>query len=98
MAQGVSEFQPIAYCETAKVLLEQYGEAVAYLRMLHENQFEAVIEQDSDATRFDILINEANEKRENSKYAYTNHLATHGCSCAQSAHLDDAPLTKTSAG
>ena len=37
------------------------------------------MEHDSEAGRFDLLIHEANERKLNAKYAYLNHLKTHGC-------------------
>ena len=67
------------YCPEGKRLLEQFGEAVQELMMLHESQFIAVVEDDPDASRFDILIHYANERKQNAKYAYMSHLDEHGC-------------------
>ncbi|MDP9055394.1 MAG: hypothetical protein M3N93_14010, partial [Acidobacteriota bacterium] len=47
---------------------------------LHEQQFHAIVDGDSNAGRFDLLIHDANEKKQNAKYAYLNHLHRHGCS------------------
>jgi hypothetical protein len=68
------------YCETARRLLDEFGEAVRAVVMLHEHQFLAIVDGDSDAGRFDVLIHDANEKKHNAKYAYLNHLHLHGCS------------------
>lgn len=67
------------YCPEGKRLLEDFGEAVQELMMLHESQFRAVLDDDLDAHRFDILIHYANEKKQNAKYAYIGHLEEHGC-------------------
>ena len=71
---------PALHCETAKRLLEAFGEAVQSVLVLHEQQFVAIVNGDSDAGRFDLLIHEAMETKQNSKYAYLNHLDQHGCS------------------
>jgi hypothetical protein len=70
----------ILHCETAKRLLEAFGEAVKTVLTLHEEQFLAIVDGDSDAGRFDLLIHEALEQKQNAKYAYLNHIETHRCS------------------
>jgi tRNA splicing endonuclease len=75
-------------CERARQLRDLFGEAVQELVLLHEQQFLAVVAGDSMATRFDILIHQANERKQNAKYAYMRHLEEHGCS------LDDETDTR----
>ncbi len=58
----------------AQRLLEAFGEAVQELVKLHEQQFLAILDGDSDASRFDLLIHYANEKKQNAKYAYLQAL------------------------
>jgi hypothetical protein len=70
----------MAYCEEAERLLKAFGEAVRDLITLHEQQFQSIVEGDSSAGRFDLLSHEANERKQNAKYAYLQHLETHGCS------------------
>jgi hypothetical protein len=70
----------ILHCETAKRLLDAFGDAVKTVLMLHEEQFLAIVAGDSGANRFDLLIHEAIEQKQNAKYAYLNHIETHGCS------------------
>lgn len=70
------------YCPEGKRLLEQFGEAVQELMLLHESQFRAVVDDD-DAHRFDIPIHYANERKQNAKYAYMSHLDEHGCTHAR---------------
>ena len=72
--------QPPAYCEAAKRLLDDFGKAVQAVLALHTQQFQAIVEGDSNAGRFDLLIHEALENKQNAKYAYLNHLDMHGCS------------------
>jgi hypothetical protein len=68
------------YCETARNLLDEFGNAVRALVVLHEQQFLAIIDGDPDAGRFDVLIHAANEVKQNAKYAYLSHIHLHGCS------------------
>jgi hypothetical protein len=70
----------LLYCEEARHLLEVFGEMVQELVKLHEQQFLSIVEGDSDAGRFDLLIHHANEKKLDAKYAYLHHMETHGCS------------------
>ena len=76
---GRTEKPPI-YCEEANRLLGEFGEAVQALMVLHEQQFRAIVDGDSTASRFDLLIHGAGERKQNAKYAYLNHLELHGCS------------------
>jgi hypothetical protein len=71
--------QPRVYCDEARRLLDQFGQAVQELVKLHEEQFLAVVEGDSGANRFDLLIHDANERKQNAKYAYMAHLDAHRC-------------------
>lgn len=70
----------VLYCEEAKHLLNGFGEAVQDLVRLHEEQFQSILGGELDSTRFDDLIHMANERKQEAKYAYLNHLETHGCS------------------
>jgi hypothetical protein len=77
----VSSFDRQIYCETAERLLALFGESVQCLVRLHEQQFLTVLHGGEDAGRFEILMNQANERKLNAKYAYLTHLQLHGCSC-----------------
>jgi hypothetical protein len=70
----------VLYCEEAQRLLEAFGETVRELVTLHERQFLSIVEGEPDAGRFDLLTHYANERKQNAKYAYLQHLETHGCS------------------
>ena len=67
-------------CEEHNRLLDGFGAAIQELLRLHENQFLAIIEGDTEGHRFDILIHMANEKKQLAKYAYLRHAEAHGCS------------------
>lgn len=67
-------------CEEHDRLLDEFGAAVHELLQLHEQQFQAIVEEDNDCTRFDLLIHMANEKKQRAKYAYLRHVVSHGCS------------------
>jgi hypothetical protein len=69
-----------AVCTEQRRLLDAFGEAVQELLLLHEQQFLAIVAGDLDSTRFDLLIHMANEKKEQAKYTYLEHVETHGCS------------------
>lgn len=72
----------LSYCDVARQLLEAFGGAVQELMKLHEQQFQCILAGDSSANRFDILIHEANERKQQAKYAYMTHVDVHGCSTA----------------
>jgi hypothetical protein len=76
------------YCETARQLLEAFGEAVQAVVSLHEQQFHAIVDGDANAGRFDVLIHAANERKQNAKYAYLSHLHRHGCASTNDGDID----------
>jgi hypothetical protein len=66
-------------CDTARNLLQIFIAAVRHMNELHEQQVKAALAGDDEFGRFDVLIHEANEVRQNAKYAYIHHLEEHGC-------------------
>ncbi len=67
-------------CEEHNRLLDEFGMAVRELIDLHEQQFVAIVEDDAECHRFDLLIHMANEKKQLAKYGYLRHVEEHGCS------------------
>lgn len=67
-------------CQEHNRLLDEFGVAVRGLLALLEQQFLAIVEGDSECSRFDLLIHMANEKKQEAKYAYLRHVEAHGCS------------------
>ena len=70
-------------CPIGRQLLEAFGVTVQVLVKLHEQQFLSIVQGEPDANRFDLLIHEANEQKQNAKYAYMAHCEGHGCSLNQ---------------
>lgn len=66
-------------CNIAQHLLDQFAGSVKAVLQLLEKQFDAVVSGDPAANRFDLLIHEANERKQDAKYAYLRHLQLHGC-------------------
>ena len=67
------------YCEESRRLLDVFADAVRELALLHEEQFRAILSGDGDASRFDLLVHLATEKKHAAKYAYLHHIEEHGC-------------------
>ena len=68
------------YCDEGRYLLEKFGDCVHELLLLHDQQFVAVTNGETDCDRFDLLIHVANEDKQRAKYDYLRHLENHGCS------------------
>ena len=83
-----SKPRSLAYCLESRCLLDAFGATVEALLILHEQQFAAILSEDSQCDRFDLLIHMANEKKQQAKYAYLLHVEKHGCSRG----FDDLPL------
>ena len=66
--------------QRARQFLDQFGEAVQELVALHEQRFQAVVQGNPGAHRFDLLIHDANERKRKAKHRYMGHLDEHGCS------------------
>jgi len=66
-------------CEENTRLLNTFTEAVTELALFHEQQFMAVVSGDAQLYRFDELILDATERRQQAKYAYLDHVNIHGC-------------------
>ena len=76
---NTSSAQRMVYCPQARSLLEEFAGAVREMISLHERQLGAIIDNDPEASRFDLLVHYALEKKQNAKYAYIGHLEAHGC-------------------
>ena len=69
----------IGFCEEKQRLREAFLAAIHELNAIQTEQIEAVIDGDSDFTRFDILLHLAQEKKELAKYAWIAHVEAHSC-------------------
>jgi len=88
----------LGYCREKHRLLDDFLEAIHELNVLHRQQVEAVIEGDVDFTRFDILLHEAQEKKDARKYAWILHVETHLCAEGLQIHGADTCRTRTDRG
>jgi hypothetical protein len=69
----------IGFCGVKKRLLDEFLEAIREVTLLLGHQAEAVIEWDSEISRFDGALHLAQEKREVAKYALIAHIEAHHC-------------------
>lgn len=67
------------FCEEKLRLMEEFLAAATDLVTAHNEQVRALIEDDPDFNRFDLLIHLATERKRKAKYAYLSHLDHHGC-------------------
>ena len=69
----------IGFCEEKSRLLSDFLESVRELSAIQTEQTQAVIDGDSDFSRFDVLLHLAQEKKDMAKYAWIAHVEQHGC-------------------
>ena len=67
------------FCEKKLQLMEEFLAAATDLVTTHNEQVRALIEDDPEFGRFDLLIHDATERKRAAKYAYMAHLEEHGC-------------------
>ena len=67
------------FCEEKLRLMEEFLAAATDLVTAHNEQVKALMEDDPDFNRFDLLIHIATEHKRKAKYAYLVHLEQHGC-------------------
>ena len=69
----------IAFCKEKFELLSSLVDAIHELNALQNEQTQAIINEDPDFGRFDILLHLAQEKKETAKYRWIAHVEAHGC-------------------
>lgn len=69
----------IGYCEEKQELTDRLLQAIHELTILHSQQTRAVIEDDEDFPRFDVLLQLAQQRKDNAKYAWIEHVESHRC-------------------
>jgi hypothetical protein len=69
----------ILLCLEKRRLLEEFTEAVHEMMVLQQQQVTATLSGDPDFHRFDLLLHQASEKKQQAKYAYIGHVEQHGC-------------------
>ncbi len=69
----------IAFCKDKFQLLSDLVDAIHELNTLQNEQTQAIINEDPDFGRFDILLHLAQEKKETAKYRWISHVEAHRC-------------------
>jgi hypothetical protein len=69
----------VGFCGEKKRLLDQFLESIQELTALQNQQAQAVIEGDTDFSRFDLLLHFAHVKKDAAKYAWIAHVESHHC-------------------
>jgi uncharacterized protein YwqG len=77
--EEVESLRESGFCAVKQKLINEFLEAVHEIAVLQEQQAQAVIEDDPDFSRFDLLLHFAQEKKDTAKYAWIAHVETHGC-------------------
>ena len=67
------------FCKEKYRLLDDFLNAVRELNRLQTLQTQAVIRGDRDFVRFDILMYDAQERKNAAKYAWIAHVEEHHC-------------------
>jgi hypothetical protein len=67
------------FCEEKLRLMEEFLAAATDLVSVHNDQMKALIQDDQEFSRFDLLIHLANERKRLAKYNYLAHLENHRC-------------------
>ena len=68
-----------SFCEEKLRLMEEFLAAATDLVTAHNDQVRAVVEEDPEFNRFDLVIHMATERTRRAKYEYLAHLEHHGC-------------------
>lgn len=66
-------------CDEKLRLMEEFMAAASELVSVHNAQMKALLEDDSDFSRFDVLIHLASERKRLAKYSYLAHIEKHRC-------------------
>ena len=69
----------IGFCGEKNRLLDAFLQSIHELNAIQAEQTQAVIDGDTDFSRFDVLLHMAQEKKESAKYAWIAHVESHGC-------------------
>lgn len=69
----------IGFCEEKARLMDEFLEAIHELGQLQSERAKALINDDSDLSRFDGMIRDADERKDRVKNAWLAHVAHHHC-------------------
>jgi hypothetical protein len=68
-----------SFCDEKLRLMEEFLAAATDLVSAHNEQVRALIADDPEFSRFDLMIHAATERKRRAKYEYLAHLEDHGC-------------------
>jgi hypothetical protein len=74
-----AQLHKIGFCGIKQRLVDAFTDAVREINVIENQQIQAVLEGDSDFSRFDLLLHYALEKKDTAKYAWIAHVESHGC-------------------
>jgi len=66
-------------CDDKLRLMEEFMAAASDLVSVHNAQVKALLDDDPDFSRFDVLIHLASERKRMAKYSYLAHIEKHRC-------------------
>lgn len=69
----------LGLCVEKQHLMEELMAAIREILLIQQQQFNSVVHNDPNFARFDILLEMANSRKRQAKYAYLNHVEMHGC-------------------
>jgi len=77
--EGEPDPPKIPSCVEKRRLVKALTEGIQDMIMLQQQQIDAVIHDDPDFSRFDLLLHMSAERKQQAKYAFVEHLEKHGC-------------------
>lgn len=66
-------------CEEKIRLLDEFLAATRAMMSIQNEQARAVLAGDPDFLQFEVLIRRAQQKKDSAKYAWMDHIGSHGC-------------------
>jgi hypothetical protein len=78
-SQNRSDLPQEPFCAEKRRLQQEFLAAIHALVELQNQQMQAVIDEDPDFARFDVLLHTAQEHKEHAKYAWIAHVESHRC-------------------
>lgn len=69
----------IGFCRQKLRLVDEFLDAIREMNHIQSAQVQAIIEGDPDFARFDILLQMAQAKKDQAKYAWIAHVESHRC-------------------
>ena len=78
-AEKARRIPDVGFCEENQRLKDEFLMAIHEVHLLQSEQMKAVIQDDPDFSRFELLIHMAQERRDTAKYRWIAHVESHQC-------------------